>query len=197
MHSNRHGTARLLRVCVDAASCPPLLTGNGPPLCLSVCLSACGVCVCVCLSVCRACQSLYVFTPKVCLLPFGGHFVMNCLSSLEYFLLQDPRLGLNGRQQARRGGLAGVCLGWFHPCLPALVLVRGGRREGGREGGGGGGRVAPLWLSLTSYTLQNLTLPSACTPPPPPPPPLLLCSSSSSSLPSFLLSPIAEAGYAS
>lgn len=47
--------------------------------------------------------SFLLFTPlslcanspkKVSVLPFGGHFVKNCLTSLEFYMVNDPRLNL-------------------------------------------------------------------------------------------------------
>lgn len=42
----------------------------------------------------------FVCLLQVSMLPFGGHFVKNCLSSLEVYMIEDKRLAMTGRSCA-------------------------------------------------------------------------------------------------
>lgn len=61
------------------------------------------------------------------MLPFGGHFVKNCLTSLEVYLVEDPRLHLS---ETRYGVLLSMTSlpNFFIPFLGGVFLDKRGHR---------------------------------------------------------------------
>ncbi len=65
--------------------------------------------------------------PQVSVLPFGGHFVKSCLTSLEVYLVNDPRLHMN---ETRYGLLLSMTSlpNFFIPFLGGVFLDKRGHR---------------------------------------------------------------------